>query len=56
MIKIDYDNGTGDGHIVWTLGQGGNFTSIAPPGVQDPWFSHQHDVTYINDYDHPGVR
>ena len=28
VIKIDYANGTGDGHIVWTLGQGGNFTLI----------------------------
>ena len=32
VIKIDYANGTGDGHVVWTLGQGGNFTIIAPPG------------------------
>ncbi len=48
VIKLDYANGTGDGHVVWTLGQGGNFTLTAPPGVQSPWFSHQHDVTYIN--------
>ena len=26
VIKIDYDNGTGDGHVVWRLGQGGDFT------------------------------
>ena len=25
VIKIDYDNGNGDGHIVWTLGLGGDF-------------------------------
>jgi len=49
VIKIDYANGTGDGHVVWTLGQGGNFTIKAPPSVQSPWFSHQHDVTYIDD-------
>ena len=49
MIKIDYANGTGDGHVIWTLGQGGNFTLIAPPSVQSPWFSHQHDVTYVDD-------
>ena len=30
VIKIDYANGTGDGHIIWTLGQGGSFTLIAP--------------------------
>ena len=49
VLKIDYDNGSGDGHIVWTLGQDGSFTVIAPPGTQYPWFSHQHDATYIND-------
>jgi arylsulfate sulfotransferase len=46
-IKIDYANGTGDGHVVWKLGAGGNFTPIS--NVSDPWFSHQHDVRYIND-------
>ena len=29
VIKIDYANGTGNGHIVWKLGAGGNFTAIA---------------------------
>ena len=40
-IKIDYANGTGNGHVVWKLGAAGNFTAIAntPP----PWFSHQHE-------------
>ena len=47
VIKIDYANGTGDGHVIWRLGKGGNFriNSTAP----SPWFSHQHDVRYIND-------
>jgi Arylsulfotransferase (ASST)/Carbohydrate binding module (family 35)/Protein of unknown function (DUF642) len=49
VVKIDYANGTGDGHVIWTLGQGGSFTLIAPPSVQSPWFSHQHDVTYVDD-------
>ncbi len=46
VIKINYANGTGDGHVIWTLGQGGDFriNSKAP----SPWFSHQHDVHYIN--------
>ena len=26
VIKIDYRNGAGDGHVVWRLGQGGDFT------------------------------
>ena len=47
VIKIDYANGTGNGHIVWKLGAGGNFTPIA--NSPDPWFSHQHDARYIND-------
>ncbi len=47
VIKIDYANGTGNGHIIWTLGADGSFT--LPPGTApSDWFSHQHDVTYIN--------
>src|SRR5262249_160151 len=47
VIKIDYANGTGDGHVIWRLGQGGDFTvnSTDP----NPWFTHQHDAHYIND-------
>ncbi len=46
-IKIDYADGTGNGHVIWKLGAGGNFTAIAD--TPQPWFSHQHDVRYIND-------
>jgi Arylsulfotransferase (ASST) len=47
VIKIDYRNGAGDGHVVWRLGQGGDFTvnSTDP----NPWFSHQHNAHYIDD-------
>jgi hypothetical protein len=47
VIKINYANGAGDGHVIWRLGRGGNFRikSRRP----SPWFSHQHDVRYIND-------
>jgi hypothetical protein len=44
VIKIAYENGTGDGHIVWHLGNQGDFALINPLGLQSPWFSHQHDV------------
>jgi hypothetical protein len=44
VVKISYKDGTGDGHIVWTLGNGGNIQMINTPGVTSPWFSHQHDV------------
>jgi hypothetical protein len=46
-IKIDYANGTGNGHIIWKLGPDGNFKAVA--NTASPWFTHQHDVRYIND-------
>jgi arylsulfate sulfotransferase len=48
VIKIDYANGAGDGHVIWRLGQGGDFTvnSTDP----SPWFSHQHNAHYIDDH------
>lgn len=48
VIKIDYRNGAGDGHVVWRLGAGGDFAvdSTDP----NPWFSHQHDAHYIDDH------
>jgi hypothetical protein len=48
VVKIDYANGAGDGHVVWRLGQGGDFSvnSTDP----NPWFSHQHDAHYIDDH------
>jgi arylsulfate sulfotransferase len=49
IIKIDYADGTGNGHTIWTLGKGGDFTAIAPPNTPQPWFSHQHDARMIND-------
>jgi hypothetical protein len=48
VIKIDYRNGQGDGHVIWRLGQGGDFAvhSTDP----NPWFSHQHNAHYIDDH------
>jgi hypothetical protein len=48
VIKIDYRNGAGDGHVVWRLGAGGDFalTGAGP----DAWFSHQHNAHYIDDH------
>ncbi len=47
VVKINYANGKGNGHVVWKLGASGNFTPIA--NTTQPWFSHQHDARYIND-------
>jgi hypothetical protein len=50
IIKIAYENGTGDGHVVWTLGYQSNlgpgysFNLLNTPNIPSPWFSHQHDV------------
>lgn len=48
VIKIDYRDGAGDGHVVWRLGAGGDFTlNSADP---DAWFSHQHNAHYVDDH------
>src|SRR5262249_6384912 len=48
VIKIDYRNGTGDGHVLWRLGKDGDFAlTAAGPGA---WFSHQHNAHYIDDH------
>lgn len=48
VVKIDYRNGAGDGHVVWRLGAGGDF-ALAGAGPT-AWFSHQHNVHYIDDH------
>ena len=44
VIKIDYAHGHGDGHVIWRLGQGGDFAVISSD--PSPWFSHQHYAHY----------
>jgi hypothetical protein len=46
VIKIDYRHGRGDGHVIWRLGQGGDFAAISPD--LSPWFSHQHYPHYLD--------
>jgi hypothetical protein len=48
VIKIDYRNGAGDGHVVWRLGQDGDFTVNSVD--LNPWFSHQHNAHYFDDH------
>lgn len=45
VVKINYNNGTGDGTVVWRLGPDGDFdlNDLDP----SPWFSHQHDPNYV---------
>ena len=46
VIKIDYRNGRGDGHVIWRLGQDGDFAAISSD--PSPWFSHQHYAHYLD--------
>ena len=45
-IKIDYRNGSGDGHIIWRLGKDGDFAVVSSD--PNPWFSYQHNVHYLD--------
>ena len=46
LIKIAYQNGHGNGSIVWRLGNGGDFAlKSADPS---PWFSHQHNAYLVD--------
>jgi arylsulfate sulfotransferase len=49
IVKIDYENGLGDGHVIWTLGnednlEGSPYFTMKATKIYSPWFSHQHDV------------
>lgn len=44
LIKIAYQNGTGDGHVIWKLGKDGDFQIDSSDPY--PWFSHQHDGNF----------
>ena len=52
VIKINYNNGQGDGSLMWRLGPFGDFTILNPPqqtcGDPNvyPWFTHQHDAAF----------
>jgi hypothetical protein len=45
-IKIDFNNGKGEGAVVWRLGMGGTFTAKSSDPF--PWFTQQHNPNYIN--------
>lgn len=46
VIKINYNDGAGDGSVIWRLGPEGDFAlSDADPY---PWQTHQHDANYIS--------
>jgi hypothetical protein len=52
VLKVNYQNGQGDGSVLWRMGPFGDFTITNPPqnGCGDPnvfpWFTHQHDAAF----------
>jgi arylsulfate sulfotransferase len=49
VIKIDYNNGTGTGNVLWHLGYQGDFTfdGTATGGVAPlDWFSAEHGISF----------
>jgi hypothetical protein len=47
IIKINYQNGMGDGSIMWTLGDGGTFT-LSPGQAPREWNYGQHYPTIVS--------
>lgn len=46
LLKIDYEDGRGDGRVLWRLGSEGDFALVG--GNADDWFSHCHDPSFID--------
>ncbi len=45
LFKIDYNNGSGSGDVIWRLGLEGDFVFNSSDPY--PWFSHQHDGQFM---------
>lgn len=48
LYKVQYQNGAGNGNILWRMGLGGDFTFNNINDDPYPWFSHQHDAGIEN--------
>jgi hypothetical protein len=44
-LKLNFQNGAGNGNIVWRLGNQGDFVMLNTLNIPWPWFSHSHDLT-----------
>ncbi len=47
VVKIDYENGNGNGDIIWKLGYQGDFTLVDGTDPTD-WFSFQHAPAFVS--------
>jgi len=48
VMRVDYQDGTGTGNILWRMGNQGDFTFKNLNNDPWPWFSHQHEVGIEN--------
>ena len=48
VMKVDYNNGSGAGNILWRMGPYGDFIFNNVYNDTWPWFSHQHDAGMEN--------
>lgn len=48
VMKVDYNNGSGTGNILWRMGLDGDFTFNNINNDPWPWFSAQHEVGMEN--------
>jgi arylsulfate sulfotransferase len=50
LVKMDYSNGTGDGHVIWRLGYQGDFALLdsasGPDNNDTDWFFAQHGPAF----------
>lgn len=44
VMRVDYQDGTGTGNILWRMGQDGDWSFNDVNGDRWPWFSHQHEA------------
>ena len=47
VVKVNYQNGAGDGNLVWKLGYEGDFALVNGTEPQD-WFYAQHDPSFFS--------
>lgn len=47
ILKIDYENGTGSGDVIWKLGYQGDFT--ISDGISSDWFFAEHYPVVLSD-------
>jgi arylsulfate sulfotransferase len=43
-MRVDYQDGTGTGNILWRMGNQGDFALNNVNNDRWPWFSHQHEA------------